>query len=433
MTPDAAPRGDVEASIRQTLRWRRTPAFAIGSMSALVLAGAGLLFSRPDVVALGLPLALWCAFTLFRPAHRSVGVALSAVAAEDAAVVTGRVDIDADADWVQLAIDQGGRRRGTADAGSGRGAVRTRTRLQHSGPVELIGVTARAVDGDGAWVSQPLSPVKAVWNAAPRPIELSGLPVGRRLRGLHGIHRGSRPGQGGEFRDIHAFAPGDELRRVDWRATARLGRRPGDLLVRRTDALSEASIVIAMDTADDLGAVVATWGTADPERSGITSLDLARQAALSIATTAIRAGDRVSFHELAPGGRTVLPGTGSRQLARLRSAVAATGVSGDATGFRRTPHMPNGSVIFVLSTFFDGTAARLAEQWQASGHRVVAIDVLPASDARRLTPEQRLALRALAVERANTTAALQHVGIDAVSWSQDGSDAAMRVAARVRR
>lgn len=416
------------------LTWRRTPALAIGSIAALSIVVAGLVFSRPDVVALATPLAVWCALVLMRLQKGALALTLAADAADDAAIVDGVIGISSDADWVQLAVDQSESRRGYADTGTSEAAVRTRSRLRHSGPIELVGVVARAVEGDGAWVSVPTSRARLGWNAAPTSIALGPLPVAPRLRGLHGSHRGARQGQGGDFRDIHAFVPGDELRRVDWRATARLARRPGDLLVRRTDTLSEASVVIAMDTADDLGTVVATWGSPDPERSGITSLDLARQAALSLSTAAIGAGDRVSFHELAAGGRTVLPGAGIRHLARVRSAVAATGVSGDVTRYRRTPPVPQGSVIFVLSTFFDRAVTELALRWRASGHRVVAVDVLPPPDATRLSGEQRIALRTLTAEHEDALADLRHAGADVVAWQPEGAgaDAVLRAAARVR-
>ncbi len=270
------------------------------------------------------------------------------------------------------------------------------------------------------------------WNAAPTSIRLGALPVPPRLRGLHGIYRGSRPGQGGDFRDIHPFAPGDELRRVDWRATARLARRPGDLLVRRTDTLSDASVVIMIDTADDLGTVVATWGSSDPDRSGVTSLDLARQAALSIATAAIGAGDRVALHELSADGRTVAPGAGARHLARLSRAIAATGVNGQITRYRRTPPVPHGATVHVLSPFVDRGATALALALRASGHRVVAVDVLPVLDDARLSREQRIALRTLSAEHDDALTELRHAGADVLAWrvDGDGADAALRTAGR---
>src|SRR5690606_23064901 len=211
----------------------------------------------------------------------------------------------------------------------------------------------------------------------------------------HGAHEGSRPGQGGDFRDIHPFAPGDELRRVDWKATARAARRPGDLLIRRTNSLSDASAVIVMDTADDLGTVVAGWGAADLTRSGVTSLDHARSAARSLAEATVGMGDRVAFHTLAHGGRSVRSGAGRRHLERLIGAIAASGRGGDDARFRRTPPVPHGSIIYVLSTFFDGAAAEIAMRWRAAGHRVVAVDTLPELDTGRLTPERDLALQVL--------------------------------------
>jgi hypothetical protein len=91
--------------------------------------------------------------------------------------------------------------------------------------------------------------------------------------------------------------------------------------------------------------------------------------------------------------------------------------------------VPPGSIVFVLSTFVDGVAARLATSWRAAGHAVVAVDVLPVPEATRLTREQRIALRTLLAERADILTELDHAGIEVVPWSS-GADAAMRLAAR---
>ncbi|MDQ4213007.1 DUF58 domain-containing protein [Microbacterium sp. ASV81] len=412
------------------LRWRRTPVLALALAGAVLSAGLGLLFGRPDVIALGLPLALAAVWALLRPpVAPSVDLALTleADASEDSSVA-GTIEAATAAEWIQLAVDQGGERTGEAETGPA-DPIRTRTRLLHSGPGEALAVTARAMHHDGLWMSEPTPRLRAMWNAAPVVRRIAGLPVSPRLSGLHGAHEGVRPGSGGDFRDIHPFAPGDELRRVDWRATARLARRPGDLLVRRTNALSESSAVIVLDTADDLGEVAATWGQGASARSGVTSLDLGREAALSLAAAAVDGGDRVAFHALAPGGRSVRGGSGSRHLERLRGVIASTGVSGDGSRYRRTPPMPPGSIVFVLSTFFDGAAADLALRWRASGHAVVAIDVLPVPRADRLTAAQGLAMRTLLLERAGMFADLRGAGIDVVAWSADAG-IQLRIAAR---
>ncbi|MGX1585980.1 DUF58 domain-containing protein [Microbacterium sp. NPDC055502] len=410
--------------------WHRTPVIALGLAGAAVLAGLGLVLSRPDVIAVGLPLALAAVWALLRrPRDGELRVALHAApdAGEDA-VVRVTADVVLDAEHVQLAVEGRGRRTALAEVRPGTAVLSARTRLSHSGPVELMGLIARGTAIDGAWVSDRGPRTAIGWNAAPKTRRIDRLPVAPRLAGLNGSHEGRRAGQGGDFHDIHPFVPGDEVRRVDWRATARAARRPGDLLVRRVNALGDSSVVIAMDTAEDLGSVVAAWGTDDPDRTGVTSLDLAREAALSVATAAVGAGDRVAFHALSPGGRSVPIGGGARHLARLRAAVAATGPSADSS-YRRSPVVPTGSIVFVLSTFADGVAARLATQWRAAGHAVVAIDVLPQLDGARLTREQRIALRTLLAERADILAELRRAGVEVVAWADDGVDVALRVAA----
>lgn len=422
----------VRVAARSRVRWNRTPVIAIGLAGSAIVAAVGLVFSRPDVVGIGLPLALATVWALLRrPRDGVLSIELRArpEGAAPSSDVVGAVDADLDTGWLQVTVDQEERRSGVADVLPGRSVLASRNRLQHSGPVELVGVTARGAALDGAWVSEVAPRVALEWHTPPRQVHIGQLPVAPRLTGLHGAHEGSRPGQGGDFRDIHPFAPGDELRRVDWRATARAARRPGDLLVRRTAALSDSSVVIAIDTAEDLGAVVASWGTDDADRSGVTSLDHAREAALSIATAAIGVGDRVSYHALSPGGRSLPSGGGPRHLARLRDVIAATGQSADDSRYRRSPVVPPGSIIFVLSTFFDGAAAQLVTRWRASGHAVVAVDVLPAPEGSRLTREQRIALRTLLAERSDILVELRHAGVEVVRWKESDVDVALRLAA----
>lgn len=422
----------IRVTARSPVRWRRTPVIVVGFAGAAVIAAVGLALSRPDVIGIALPLALGAAWMLLRrPDDTEMSIELRAHpgGTDDSPEVVAAVDVAVEADWLQVAIDLEERRAGLADVRPGSAVLTSRTRIQHSGPVELLGLTVRAAALDGAWVSEPAHRVALDWNAPPRAPRIARLPVAPRLTGLHGAHEGARPGQGGDFRDIHPFAPGDELRRVDWRATARAARRPGELLVRRTHTLSDSSVVIAVDTVENLGAVVASWGSDDADRSGTTSLDLAREAALSIATTAIGIGDRVAYHALSPGGRSIPSGGGTRHLARVRDVIAATGQSTDDSRYRRSPVVPARSIVFVLSTFVDGVAARLATQWRAAGHAVVAVDVLPVPDSTRLTREQRIALRTLLAERSVVLAELRHAGVEVVAWTDPDVDVAMRLAA----
>lgn len=407
------------------LTWHRTLSATLGAGVAAVIAGLGMMWGQPAVVIVAMPIALLSLRAFTRPVTDAaltltVDTGPQKAEATDTGTHASRVEstigVESDAELVQLSIAQSGRRPHQILVRGDGGVVRTRARLLHSGPDTMHAIVARAVTDGGQRVTSASAEVSEPWNASPPTHRLGVLPLSPHLRGMHGAHEGRRPGQGGDFRDIHPFAPGDELRRVDWRATARLARRPGDMFVRRSNTLSDASIVIIIDTADDLGRVVASWGKGLPERSGVTSLDFAREAARSVATAAIENGDRVALHELVMGGRSVRSGGGTRHLARLVSTISAIGVHGEDTSFRRTPPVPPGSVIYVMSTFFEGAAAQIALTWRASGHRVVAVDTLPQRDDARLTPEQRAGMRTVLAERDDVFHDLRHTGVDVVVW-----------------
>ncbi|MFB7252271.1 DUF58 domain-containing protein [Microbacterium sp. NPDC056234] len=416
-------------------RWSRTPAVLIAIGAAIVLAGAGLALSRPDVVAIAAPLAIWALLVVDAERVRPGAIEDSAITVRAAPETThgtldDEISVDTDAEIAELFIVQSARRDRRVFV-PGRSTIRARSRSRHSGPIDSLRIKGRSIGGDGALTGGALGVFVQRRAVAPASRDLHALPLAPRLTGLHGAHEGSRPGQGGDFRDIHPFAPGDELRRVDWRATARAARRPGELFVRRTNSLSDASVVIAVDAVDDLGEVVATWGSGDLERSGTTSLDNAREAARSLATAAVSAGDRVAYHVLVQSGRSLRSGTGARHLARVVAAIAGTGQAGDDSRYRRTPPVPHGSVIAVLSTFFDGAAAELALMWRASGHRVLAIDTLPDLDSSRLSAEQRLALRIVLAEREDMFHDLAAAGVEIVRWDA-GAVGAIGALARSR-
>jgi uncharacterized protein (DUF58 family) len=257
-------------------------------------------------------------------------------------------------------------------------------------------------------------------------VRVRSLPLPSRLLGLTGQHVSSRPGDGGEFRDIDRFRPGDRLRRIDWRATARAGR-DGDLFVRRTTATSDAAVQLVIDARDDVTALVVDWPRAHP-RPAVSSLDLAREAATALARAYSAAGDRVGFDDATAPSRVIPARAGARHRERVLRAVERTRATGLASDRVRPPRLAPGALVYLLSTFLDDQPVDLALTWRASGHRVIAVDVLPALDMHELTGRERLALRAVALERRLRLGQLAASGAELVVWA----DAADR-AARLRR
>jgi len=427
------------------MRWRRTAVPAATTVTALVVAVVSVVLGRADGVVIAVVLLVAAVLALRRPdEHASVRVSVHAAddaaegaESEDAAVdassdepATGRqrdharVDVRVEADTgVALVLVRvtslGFETQRFALAPPA--VLHARVPLAHSGEQELVSVAARGVATDAAFVSDatPQASHRAVVEPVLAPVV--SLPVPSRLRGLTGAHASGRPGDGGEFRDIHPFAPGDRLRRIDWKATARLARRPGDLFVRRTNATSDLDVAIVLDDADDVGESVADWASGDPTISGVTSMDVARSAAFSLASAYLEQGDAVSFQVLSRTGGAVPRGTGGRHRERLGAAIARTSPHSRLLSRARTPLVAAGAQVLLLSTLLDAEPVRLAGLWRAAGHRVLVVDTLPVPNPGGLDRRQRLALRVVLALREERMHELRAVGADVVRWHGDAA------------
>ncbi|MEH3079107.1 MAG: DUF58 domain-containing protein [Quadrisphaera sp.] len=419
-------------------RWTAAPATAVGL--GVVLAAAGLALGRPDVALLGAPLLVTAALGWQRPVPGEAGTDVevdvdppsSAGAGTGSRTVAYRVALHvppgAGSALVRLAL-VGGRSRQllvgprTSEL---RGSVEL---LGVSGPQEVVRASVGLLAPDAGLVAGPVGESSAERVLAPAYAPATDLPLPPGLRGLSGVHDSSRPGQGGDFRDIGPFAPGDRLRRIDWRATARRSRTAGeitDLYVRRSLATSDAVAVVVVDSRDDVGEVVAQWGTNRADRRGVSSLHLARQAASAIAAGTVRRGDRVAFCDLLAAGRSTPVGAGDRHLRRVLAAVATTRATGVLAGVRRLPPVPPSALVYVLSTFLDDVAGGAARTWRSRGHRVVAVDVLPAPRLGGSTAAQRLAHQVVALEREDRLEDLRAVGVEVVTWAGTAGAAGRR-------
>ncbi len=315
-------------------------------------------------------------------------------------------------------------------------ALRGTIPVLHSGPQRFVETRYRLIGPDASFLSEPTLPLFAERVVEPPYAAPRSLPLPERLTGLTGPHNSSRPGDGGEFREIDRFTSGDRLRRIDWRATARRAQAPGELYVRRTTATSDAAILIVLDSRDDVTDGVSEWSSGAPRGRGVSSLDLAREGASSLAAGFIRAGDRVGFHDLATQTRALRPGGGTRHLYHVLEAIAGTQPSGYASDRVRAPLVVPGAEIIVFSTFLDDEAAHLALLWRASGHRVIGVDALPNPVTTGLVRRELVAFRIVMMEREERLHRLGAAGIDIVRWQpspgQPDREAVLRILSRPR-
>lgn len=111
-----------------------------------------------------------------------------------------------------------------------------------------------------------------------------------RLRELDGMTPALIRGQGTEFDSLREYVVGDDVRSIDWRATA----RRADVVVRTWRPERDRRVVIVLDTGrTSAGRVGVDPTAADP--GGWPRLDWSMDAALLLAALATRAGDHVDF------------------------------------------------------------------------------------------------------------------------------------------
>jgi uncharacterized protein (DUF58 family) len=300
----------------------------------------------------------------------------------------------------------------------------------HSGRQRVLAVEYRLLGTDGSWISPKSPRVVADRVVLPATAPLASIPLPHRLKGLTGTHASTRVGDGGEFRDVHPYAPGDRLRRIDWKATARRSQGFGDLYVRRTDATSDATIVLVIDSREDVGERVAEWSASQTGAGGLSTMDLAREAAASLATAAIGSGDRVGLIDLASYAGVVAPGGGKRHLDRLLRRIAVSEPAGVRVDRRRAPMVPTGAIIYLMSTFLDDETTSIALLWRAVGHRVIAVDVLPTPSLFGSERNTLIAHRLVMAERRRRIADVQANGVELFRWQEDADQPSRAVVIR---
>ncbi|WP_156876564.1 DUF58 domain-containing protein [Microbacterium luticocti] len=419
-----------------------TPAPMAGIATGVVLLGAGLGFSRVEIAVIGVVVLVAVALALAAGGHPDVsGPHLNLTRAPERTgpdrqrVVPVRVEAVAPGAEIVLVDATAARHRTERIALVGpTGHVVVPVHTAHTGDQELLAAEMVAVGADGAWTAPAPARVRLAARLEPQAVRLPFLPLPPAPAGLTGAHDAARPGDGGEFRDIHPFSYGDRLQRIDWKATARLARRPGDLFVRRSFATSDVEVALILDDADDLTGQVGDWVRGARGLGLPGSLDVAREAAWSFVCAYLDAGDQVSFHVLSRPGQAVRHGSGARHRQRLRAAISATSAQ-PRMSRTRSPHVARGALIVLLSTFLDDEPVRLVRLWRASGHRVVAVDTLPALRGERLRLEEIVASRIVLGLRADRIDEVRAMGADALVWDGDAGAriAALRTMSRRRR
>lgn len=257
------------------------------------------------------------------------------------------------------------------------------------GPAQL-----QSGDAFGLYIDERLDEQRTRIIIYPRTVELPELalpsrrPFGERARGLRVYEDPSR------VAGVRDYRPGDALRRIDWNATARLGK----LQSRTYDPTSSQHLFVALNTQT----IEPAWAGYVPElleRSISVAASIARDAYDARYAVGLLANS--SFPE-ADHAIRIAPGRRPEQFIRLLEALA------DVTSFvlgplsamldREEHRMAAGTTIAVVTAIMPADLAAAILRLHRRGHQVVVLTTgekdwaellpgVPVRDVSDATPE----------------------------------------------
>jgi uncharacterized protein (DUF58 family) len=345
---------------------------ALGLLASLVL-------SRPELVALVAPflLALGAGLALATTPRLTIGATVDDERVLEGDETTIRVVLEAaspvDRVDVYLQLPEGVVATGGTNPVSLR--LRAGERRELELPVRcvrwgghLLGPAyARAADPLGFLRWETVAPTRPQLRAYPREEVLRRVVTPAETQVFTGNELARRKGEGIEFADLRAWTPGDAVKRVNWRASARRG--DGELLVNETHPDRNTDVVLFVDS------------FAEARQHGEGTLDLSVRATAALADAYVRRRDRVGLIGFGGILRWLLPGSGTVQLYRIVDALIDTQIvlsyywkEIDIIPRRSLP--PN-ALIVALTPLLDQRSVGALLDLRARGYDVAAVDVSP--------------------------------------------------------
>ena len=189
--------------------------------------------------------------------------------------------------------------------------------------------------------------------------------------GVHAEQRSRHLGAGMEFRDYRGYAPGDDLRAIDWNIYRRLGR----LFLRLFEEFEDLPIYIAPDVSTSM------FQTERPRAHA------ALRTAFALSAIALSHRDSVGLYPFSDKLEIAMPPrSGMARLTRL-AHVLAQQTPGGATDFRaslgRLARMNlRPGLLAVVSDFFDPNGIdAVVEALKAQRHRLLLVQLFRPTDA----------------------------------------------------
>jgi uncharacterized protein (DUF58 family) len=240
-----------------------------------------------------------------------------------------------------------------------------------------------------------------------------------RTRPVLGSQVSRERGEGIEFADLRPLAPGDRVRSINWRATAR--RRAPYVNVQHPE--QSADLVLFLDT------------FAEAELAEEGTLDAAVRAAAALSSTYLARRDRVALVSLG-GELSWLTGSpGARQLYRILDVLFSSEVR-PSFRWKSVTHVPRRllparALVLALSPLLDERGIGALLDLRARGYDLVVLEISPVGEIRRDDP----ALRLWRLQRDALRSRFETLGIPVAHWepSRAGVELAIEEVFTLRR
>jgi uncharacterized protein (DUF58 family) len=396
------------------------PTHRLAGLSALLVLGgvAAVGLGIPALAAAVVPLALFLVWGLGRnrQARCQVSLSLDHDRAFEEETVTCTVSLLADRSWERvlcelhlpaelvasepppsLALEpgMGGRATGTVELKCLRWGV------HRVGPV-----TFQARHRFGLFLVRGTSSDTPVLRVYPAPVPLHGGLEPNETQVFAGNQRARQRGEGLEFADIRPYLPGDQVRRMNWRVTAR--RRAPYVNLQHPER--NADVVLFIDTFADVGqGAEGTMAVSGRAAAALAELHLARRR------------DRVGVVTYGGVLQWLAPGMGSSQLYRvLDTLIEAKVIASYARPSLEVlpPRtLPAKALVVAFSPLLEDRTIGALLDIRGRGFDLAVIEVDPERYVDLdLGKDGQLSLRVWRLWRAARRRALLRAGIPLVRW-----------------
>jgi uncharacterized protein (DUF58 family) len=410
----------------------RLEGYAIVVAVALV---AALALRRPELAVVAVPFVLVLALGV-RPALEPVVDALLTLESERtvegeeiAAAIEVRSETAADRLELLLVLPEG------VEAVDGEDAFAVRLRAHEERTIPLtLRCTRWGIYDVGELELRVRDPFRlVVWErrsgradplkAYPRAEELQRILQPRETQAYTGSEVARTKGDGIEYADLREYVPGDRLRSINWRASA---RRSG-LVVNERHPERNTDVVLFVDSFADL------------RHAGRSTLDDAVRATATLAARYLERRDRVGLVTFGGILRWLQPGMGQVQRFRLVETLLETGVEPTYT-WRDVNVIPARilrpkALLLGITPLLDARFVTTLADLRARGFDLAVVEVDPVALVDPGPTElDRLAYRLWLLDREVLRTRLARLGIAVARWGDDVElDAALEGVTTYRR